>query len=398
MKILYHHRTGSKDGQSVHIEAIVDALRTLGHEVVVVGPKVLSNADLGAESKAIVALKRGLPRRLYELMELSYSIREFIHLWRVYQRERPNALYERYNLFFLSGVLLRRLTGLPMLLEVNAPLADERQRFGGLANRQLAGWAERIAWQSADHVLPVTEVLGSRVRARGVDPRRITVIPNGVGPEFLAGSLNGNRVRQRYGLEDKIVLGFTGFVREWHGLERVIDFIAASNAARRPHLILVGDGPARTVLESRAKERDVVDCVTFTGVVPRNEIPAYVAAFDIALQPHVVPYASPLKLFEYMALSRAIVAPATDNIREVLVNEESALLFDPSDQEAFASAIERLCNNDDLRARLGYKARDTIDKMKLTWAANAERIVGIMEGLIAAKNLEQAPRRTRAIR
>ena len=50
MKILYHHRTGSKDGQSVHIDAIVGALESLGHVVIVIGPNVLNHADLGAES------------------------------------------------------------------------------------------------------------------------------------------------------------------------------------------------------------------------------------------------------------------------------------------------------------------------------------------------------------
>lgn len=385
MKILYHHRTGSKDGQSVHIDAIVEALKALGHELVVVSPGVLNKAELGAESRAIVVLKRWLPRRVYEWMELFWSIREFVRLWRVFRHERPDAFYERYNLFLLAGVLLKRVTGVPMLLEVNAPLADERLRFGGLANRRLAAWVERITWRAADRVLPVTEALASCVRARGVDPSRITVIQNGVGHEFLGVVADGAEVRRRHALVGKIVLGFTGFVREWHGLERVIDFIATCDRARRLHFVLVGDGPARSFLEQRAKERGVADCVTITGVVPRGEVPHYVAVFDIALQPHVVPYASPLKVFEYMALSRAIVAPATSNIREVLVHEHSALLFDSADGHAFASAIERLCSDPSLRVRLGHAARATIDTMNLTWTGNAERIVRIFEEMIAGR-------------
>ena len=390
MKILYHHRTGSKDGQAVHIEAITSALEALGHEVLVVGPRGLRDADLGAESKGVVALKRLVPRRLYEGLELLYSIREFWRLWRVYRRERPDALYERYNLFLLAGVMLKRVTGIPMLLEINAPLVDERRRFGGLANRRLAAWIEQITWQAADRVLPVTEVLADYVRAAGVNPRRISVIQNGVGPEFLAGIADGARVRRRFGLSDKTVLGFTGFVREWHGLERVIDLIAASDPARGLHLLVVGDGPARRSLEERAAARGVAASVTITGVVPRDEVLHHVAAFDIALQPHVVPYASPLKLFEYMALSRAIVAPSFANIREVLVHEESALLFDPADQAAFSAAIERLCADPILRARLGRGARAAIDTMGLTWQANAERIIALLNDLTPAR-----PSRTR---
>ena len=89
-------------------------------------------------------------------------------------------LYERYNLFLLAGVLLRRRTGIPLLLEVNAPLADERRQFGGLGLPAMADWAEGLAWRSADVVLPVTAVLAGHVRARGVPDSRIEVVPNGI--------------------------------------------------------------------------------------------------------------------------------------------------------------------------------------------------------------------------
>ncbi|MGH7090269.1 MAG: glycosyltransferase family 4 protein, partial [Stellaceae bacterium] len=323
-------------------------------------------------------------RRLYELMELAYNLAEFPRLWRAYRRERPAALYERYNLFLVAGACLRRLTGIPLLLEVNAPLVEERSRFGGLANRRLAAWVERATWRSADQVLPVTEVLAGHVRAAGIDPRRITVLQNGVGPEFLGGNPDPERIRARYRLEGKTVLGFTGFVREWHGLDRVIDLIADSDPSLRLHLLIVGEGPARRSLEARAAELGISERVTMAGVVPREEVPEYVTAYDIALQPHVVPYASPLKLFEYMALSRAIVAPASPNIREVLVHEETALLFDVADQAAFTAAIRRLVYNPALRQRLGRSARAAIDAQGLTWQRNAERIIALIGALARA--------------
>src|SRR5258708_31793052 len=122
MKILYHHRVGSRDGQAVHIEEIVTALRDLGHEVLVVGPGMTERAEFGSDSGAIATLKRLLPRSLYELLELAYGGIAFLRLWRVYRHHRPDVLYERYNLYLLAGVWLKRLTGMPMLLEVNSPL------------------------------------------------------------------------------------------------------------------------------------------------------------------------------------------------------------------------------------------------------------------------------------
>jgi glycosyltransferase involved in cell wall biosynthesis len=91
----------------------------------------------------------------------------------------------------------------------------------------------------------------------------------------------------------------------------------------------VGDGPARAAIESLTESLGIPDRVTVTGIIDRDEVARYVGVFDIALQPDVVEYASPLKLFEYMALGKAIIAPDRANIREILTHGRDALLFDP---------------------------------------------------------------------
>lgn len=365
----------------VHVEEIVRALTDLGHQVVVAGPPATERAKFGEGVGFIATLKKVVPARLYEWLELAYGFVAFWRLWGLYRREQPDVLYERYNLFLLAGVWLRRLTGVPMLLEVNGPLAYERSRFGGLVNKRLANWIEGVTWRSADYVLPVTDVLAGFVSRAGVDPKRIVVIQNGVGHEFLAGAIDKSVIRRRFGIEDRLVLGFTGFMRDWHGLDSVIDLVAESDPQRNLHLLLVGDGPALLELQRRAAGRNINDRVTFAGLVARGEIADYVAAFDIAMQPQVVAYASPLKLFEYMALGRAIVAPATANICEVLTDGEDALLFDPADTSAFRAAVERLCADAALRERLGRAARVAVERQGLTWANNARRIVALFEGL-----------------
>src|SRR5476649_2672865 len=123
--------------------------------------------------------------------------------------------------------------------------------------------------------------------------------------------------------------------------------------------------------------------VTFTGVVQRDDVARHVAAFDIALQPAVVAYASPLKLFEYLALGKAIVAPAQANIAEILTDEDNALLFDPLDPNGLPAALDRLCADAALRQRLAGKARATIVEQGLTWDANAQRAVDLFARLAA---------------
>lgn len=383
MKILYHHRIGSKDGQFVHITELIRALEAEGAEVVVVGPQSVEQQSFGGETGFVSALKKWMPRALYEVLELAYSVYDYRRLRRAIMVHRPDVIYERYNLYFVSGVWARRRYRLPLLLEVNAPLVDERCRYGGIALRGLARWSERLAWRASDHVFTVTSVLAARIRREGVPARLLSVTPNGIDPEQFAALPERVEAKRRVGLDGRLVLGFTGFVREWHGMESVLDLMA-EHPDLNLHLLLVGDGPARPALEDRARDLGLSDRVTFTGVVARDDVPAYVTAFDVALQPAVVPYASPLKLFEYLAAGCAIVAPAADNIREVLTHESNALLFDPQRPEQRTQAIARLAGDSGLRERLGIAAAATIERMGLTWTQNARTVLTVAGQVLKA--------------
>jgi glycosyltransferase involved in cell wall biosynthesis len=378
MKILYHHRTASKDGQAVHIEEMIEALRAEGHEVRVVSPAVGEQGEMGGKVGWVHQLKAALPKALYELLELAYSLVAYHKLKAAAQEFKPDFIYERYNLFLLAGTTLKRKLGIPLLLEVNAPLVYERsQHSGGLALPWLARWAEGKAWLSADFVLPVTDVLADHVRAYGVPEERISVIPNGINISHFAQAPDPQTAKIRIGLENQLVLGFTGFVRDWHGVDRIIDWMSTSEAPANTHLLIVGDGPVRGDLEAQATILGLGERVTFTGVVDRNAVPAYVAAFDIALQPAVTSYASPLKLMEYLVLGKAIVAPSTPNLLEILKDGENAAMFDDDVAGSMQRTLSHLCGDHELRIRLSRAARETIERRQLTWQGNARRVAAL---------------------
>ncbi len=379
MKILYHHRTLSKDGQAVHIEELIAAFRRAGHLVEVVGPQSHAKADFGSDGGKLSRLRAALPRAFAEVLEFAYSFLAFIRLWQAYRRFQPDFLYERYNLFLLAGAWLHKLTGVPFALEVNAPLVLERSREPGLSLKRFATWCEQAAWRAADVVLPVTEVLADHVTAAGVPRHRIRVLHNGIAVEHFPPTLTGDTVRARHGLTGKTVVGFTGFVRAWHGLPAVIDVLAATQQAFDVHFLIVGDGPPVADVLDAARRAGVADRLTVTGIVPRADIPAHIAAFDIALQPKATAYASPLKLFEYMILGRAVVAPDQPNLREILSHDDNALLFDPANPDEFKRALTQLIADPGLRDRLGAAARATILARNLTWDGNAAQIVGAFE-------------------
>lgn len=387
MKILYHHRIASKDGQAVHIEELIGALRAAGCEVVVVAPHGWSQTSFGGGGGATAALRRLLPRAVSELLEIGYNLVAYRRLAQAARLHRPDALYERHNLFLLAGAWVHRRLRLPYLLEVNSPLHVERAAHGGLGLRSLARRLEERVWRSADRVLPVTEVLAGMIEAGGVPRARLRVIANGIDPAAFARAPAHEAAQRALGCDGRLVLGFTGFVREWHGLDQVIDYMAG--AARSDlFLLVVGDGPAREGLLAQAARLGLADRVRFTGVVERERIPECVAAFDIALQPAATAYASPLKLFEYFALGRAVIAPRQPNLAEIIEDGVNGLLFDPAAPGALAAALARLVDDAGLRARLGESARATIERRQLTWAGNAAKVMALVRELQGAPPVE----------
>lgn len=375
MKILYHHRVASRDGQFVHIDAIIKVLKQQGHEIILVAPEISEKTDFGDNGGWVSRLRSTLPGFMAELLEFGYSFLDFYKLRKAIKTHRPDVIYERYNLFLPSGIWAKKLYGLPLLLEVNSPLYQERNDYTGIALPMLARWSEYYAWRNADHVLPVSHVLAGYLDEAGVRQESITVIPNGIDAGLFAAESQPARMAD---FEGKTVIGFVGFCREWHRLDAVMDKIAELNNPDL-HLLVVGDGPVLPALREKAKALNLNHQIHLPGLVPRDNMPRWLAQIDIALQPAVTPWCSPLKLIEYLACGKAIVAPDADNIKELLAHGHNALLFQDGNMDAMINAIEFLIQHPEQQARLRLAARQTINDKQLTWTANGEKIVRLFE-------------------
>ncbi|MBN9546147.1 MAG: glycosyltransferase family 4 protein [Alphaproteobacteria bacterium] len=381
MRILFHHRIGSRDGQSVHLEELMKALTALGHEVILVGPAAFAETNFGGSNGLVDRIKALIPAWLYEPLEIVYNVKAFLRLRAAVREHKPDIIYERFSLYLFAGVWLRRVTGLPLMLEVNSPLFEERAKNDGLKLRRIGRWAQGYIWRNVDHLFPVTAVLARTIAEYGVPESRVTVISNGVDPARFPLPAEKSRAPET-GQKPRIVLGFTGFIRGWNAVDRLIDFAARHRATYDIHVLVVGDGPARPELEARAKELDMTDKLTITGIVGRDAVTEYVSGFDIAVLPDVTPYSSPLKLFEYLQLGSAIVGPDMANIREILTDGENALLFSRDGANNLEAALLKLCADAGLRARLGRAAHGTIATRSLTWKDCAARVIAVADGLL----------------
>jgi glycosyltransferase involved in cell wall biosynthesis len=376
LKILYHHRIASKDGQYVHVEELTNAFIELGHELTFVAPEFSKKAEFGDDGGISAKLKKALPKAAYEILELGYSFVVAFKLISAILKSRPDFIYERYNLHQPAGVMVAKLFKIPLLLEVNAPLVDEREKYSGLALKKLARVIENFTWRNADVVLPVTAVLGQIIENTGVKAKAIQVIHNGI---------NENALDREFALKEKfdsdtITIGFVGFINPWHRLDLAIEAIA-DHKDKDIQLVCVGDGDIKPELEQQAKILGIADKVTFTGLLTRSEVFKTIQTFDIALQPSVTAYASPLKLFEYMAASCLIIAPRSDNICEI-ISEQNAVLFKLDDYIDFSDKLTQVIGNfEDCNSKRKL-AREAINTQQFTWQANANRVVQLAQDVI----------------
>jgi len=150
----------------------------------------------------------------------------------------------------------------------------------------------------------------------------------------------------------------------------------------------------RANLEQEARRLGLGEAVTLVGSVPHEEVPRYLALMDVAVAPYPVVedfYFSPLKLYEYMASSRAVVASRIGQVAEVIADGLTGLLYEPGNQEALIACIRRLQADESFRREIGRNARMTCSRN--TWRQNAERVVGSVEPLLqqaAAQTLRHA--------
>ncbi len=380
MRILYHHRTLGDGAEGIHVAEMVRALERLGHEVRVVSLIGERTNVRSAQQRCWARVARLLPGFLYEVGELSYNVTGSLLLERAIREFHPDAIYDRYVSYSYAAVLSARRHSLPILLEVNSPYSYQKQTFDErLYFPRLSRSMERRICCDATTVITVSTPLKKFLVSIGVPAERVVVMPNGVDSDAFHPGLDGASVRASLGAHNRLIVGFTGILRPWHGLELLLDAFAVVSAERDDlHLLIVGDGPSRAPIEREAATRGLADRVTITGRQPHGAVREFVAAMDVTVSPRTTFYASPMKIVEYMGMGKTIVAPDMENIRDLVTGEVDAVLFTPESSRALAAALRRVLADAELRRRLGNAARDTV-LARRTWLHNARAVTGLFE-------------------
>ena len=230
-----------------------------------------------------------------------------------------------------------------------------------------------------DGVVVITRALKDRFVQAGVPSDKVLIAPDGVDLRLYKELPDQKEARRRLKLplEESLVV-YTGHFYPWKGAH---ELVRSASILPAVHFLLVG-GTENDKSRMKKLIRELqVNNVLLTGFKPPLEVPLYLAAADVLVLPNSArqkiskEYTSPLKLFEYMASRRPVIATDLPSLREILKHEENALLVRPDNPKALAEGILEVLNNREKATRLSMRAYE--DVTQYTWEKRAQRILEI---------------------
>lgn len=381
-------------GSVAHTSGVVNALRQLAGRVVILSTDKLALVEPDGDFHVLTP-RYGIGRNVPLIPQLTYNHQ--VGQWWSRNRFTPGFVYARYSLGNYAAAGIAKLERVPYVCEYNGSNIWIARNWDTSRTpfESTMALIEDANLFSADLIVAVSKPSKDELLSRGVPDERIIVNPNGVDPDIYRPERNGDEIRRKLGIgRDEIVIAFVGTFGNWHGTEVLAEAFARMLAkypalAGKVRLLLIGDGGKMPLVRDILQRSGAIERAVLTGTVPQSETPDYLASADIFASPHVPNpdgspfFGSPTKLFEYMAMGRAIIASDLDQIGEILDHRKSALLVPPADPEALADGMAVLAQDTELRGNLGADARRRC-LAEFTWEQHTRRILEALRALPGA--------------
>jgi glycosyltransferase involved in cell wall biosynthesis len=254
--------------------------------------------------------------------------------------------------------------------------------------RRLAEREARV-WKGAEGYVTITGALAEDMRTRHGAREHVAVVHDGAraAPGARFDAEHRSLVPHPLTAYSPVV-AYAGHLYPWKGVDVLLEAIARVPNAQG--LIVGGhvEEPDLGRLKASAERLGIASRIQFAGIVEPSRVPELLRGADILALPNPASaistrFTSPLKLFEYMSVGRAIVASDLPSIREVLHHEVDALLVPPGDPGAIAAAIERVAAEPGLAARLARAAFDAAPQF--SWDRRAERLERVFEEVVSTR-------------
>lgn len=393
MNILFHHRTRGRGAEGVHIRGVVKGLRQLNNNVDILSlpgaePEAeetnaavekVKQAPTKKSSFSILSdLTKHVPEFVFEIFELAFNLIAVIRLRKTVKEKNITLIYERYSLFMFSSVWWAKRHNLPIVLEIND--SCQVQRVRSLTFKKLAAKIERWIFKNATGLVFISTRFKEVAEQAYGDIANSVVSPNAADlDKFIIDEASGAALRSKLGIEDKIVLGYVGAFVHWHGIDWFVD-LACQRLKATPELVLllVGDGVAFEGIKNRVIEAGVESQVILPGKVPHHEVSSFLSAMDLGILPDSNDYGSPMKLFEFMAMGKGMIAPDFSPIAEVVQDNETSWLFPAGDRQACIDKVFSIVNDKKAHKTVGINARAYIERER-QWKHNAEQLLSLVK-------------------
>ncbi len=376
-------------GPRAHILGVINGFRTQGWTVdpFIVGDRVgrkVTKGTLQASLERWPAL-----RPVGDAARLLLAARNRRAAW-AELGSRVDWVYERFATMQVLGRRFKK-QGIPWILETQGLFYYEtRVERSTVGLSRLAERIEKAAYRDCDALICISPALKELiVEECGVPPDKILVVPNAVELErFDLEQVDLEKNPNMRYFEDPTI-GFVGALIGWQVLDRLIE--ALGDLAReglRFGLVVVGDGVMRESWEALAGRCGIADRVRFLGRVPATEVGRYMAGFDIgyagaaAMQIGTM-YHSPIKLYEYMAMAKPLLASDFADARQLVEGRDTGFLFAADQPESLKAALRRVHAERYRLPRMGQAARSLV-AAEHTWQARAAAMIESLDSLLAA--------------
>ena len=393
MKILYYSphpylNLSSPSGPGTHMREMIRGFREEGHEVAVCilgGEHIYGNINFNFGNTGIKGkIKSLIPDILWQTVkDFNLQFKDKAagkSLEKVIEDFQPDLIYERGFYMMTSGVKIANQLGIPHILEMNAPFPEEKIELEG--KTWLKGKSEkleRIQAEGTNMMVVVSSGLKNYYESKYQALKgKVLVTPNAIDPNnFLVDPAETSALREELGiLQDDVVIGFVGSIFPYHGVkDLLLSFgeLCENIPTKNIKLLIVGDGETLPELKRIAANSSWNQQVIFTGNIPYTSVKSYIANMDITVLANSKWYCSPIKIFEYGALNKAIVSINTTAVQDVMINGEDGILIDEPKKD-LRDALGQLIENEPLRSQFAQSFHDKV-LTKHTWNAMAKLII-----------------------
>lgn len=315
-------------------------------------------------------LASSLPLKLFNL--ILYLLRRYRLLTKIFKEEGYDVIQVRNNVFdALLALYIKRKYNIPFVFQYSFPKGVYKAHNSESHYLYYLGKFENFLMKhilrKADLVFPISKWMEKELIKEDIPKSKMMPLPMGVNPQLFSQKKDGSEIRKKNDLNSAQVILYTGTMDKLRQLDIMIRaFSKVRGYKDNVKLLIVGEGDDRSDLEELASKLGIQNDVIFTGQVSYFDVPYFIAAADVCLCPvpplSIYKVSSPTKLFEYMAMGKAVIANEEIPEQKEVIEESGGGVLVKFEDESFANGIIKLLSNPDKAKEMGKKGHEWVVK------------------------------------